>query len=85
MCLGVPAKVLSTGDLSSPMPMGAIDVKGEERPCCFAYLPDVEVGQWVLIQNGFAMDVISEEDAQASFEAIDEFDLLPNQPGSTVR
>ncbi|GAA1472357.1 HypC/HybG/HupF family hydrogenase formation chaperone [Corynebacterium felinum] len=72
MCLGIPARITKIGDFSSPMPMGEIDMVGEKRPCCFAYLPDAEVGQWVLIQNGFAMTTVSEEEAQLALAAIAE-------------
>lgn len=76
MCLGVPGKVLDTGDSASPMPMGTIDVEGESRPCCFAYVPDVEVGNYVLFQHGFAIDIVAEEDAQATLHTMRSFDML---------
>ncbi len=79
MCIGVPARVLDIDrgpEGTSPLPMGAIDVKGEKRPCCFAYVPDARPGDWVLIQTGFAMEVIDAETARASLETIDEFRLL---------
>lgn len=77
MCLGIPAKVVELGDMTTPMPMGTINMKGEDRPCCFAYTPGIEVGDWVLIQNGFAMTVIDDESAQQSLEAIDDLGVLP--------
>lgn len=77
MCLGIPAQVVELGDMNSPMPMGTINMKGELRPCCFAYVPEVEVGDWVLIQNSFAMTVIDDESAQQSLRAIDELGVLP--------
>ncbi|WIM68279.1 HypC/HybG/HupF family hydrogenase formation chaperone [Corynebacterium breve] len=79
MCLGVPARVISTGDTTSPMPMGEIDIKGERRPCCFAYTPDARPGDWVLIQTGFAMQLLDDDSAQAALATIDEFNLLPSQ------
>lgn len=76
MCLGVPGKVLTTGDKASPMPMGTIDVEGEERPCCFAYVPEVEEGNYVLFQHGFAIDIVAEEDAHATLHTMRSFDML---------
>lgn len=77
MCLGIPAKVISVGDTTSALPMGEIDVAGERRPCCFAYLPEAQEGDWVLIQNSFAMTIMDEESARESLEAIEEFNLIP--------
>lgn len=79
MCLGIPAKVVELGDMASPMPMGTINMKGEDRPCCFAYVPEVEVGDWVLIQNSFAMTIIDDESAQQSLDAIDDLGVLPDE------
>lgn len=88
MCIGVPARVLSIdGAGENPMPMGVIDVKGEQRPCCFGYVPEAQAGDWVLIQTGFAMEIIDETTARESLATIDEFDLLPSQrptPGVTA-
>lgn len=79
MCLGIPAQVTSLGDMASPMPMGTINMRGDERECCFAYVPEVEVGDWVLIQNSFAMTIIDDESAQQSIQAIEDIGVLPEQ------
>lgn len=75
MCLGIPGRVTSRG--TDPiMPMGTIDVAGEERACCFAYLPEIEIGQWVLFQNGFAMTSISEQEAHQAMQTMSDYGLL---------
>lgn len=78
MCLGIPAKIMSLEQ--GLMPTATIDVAGQIRSCCTAYVPEVEVGDYVLIQNGFAMSVLSEEDALLSLEAIQEHNLLATAP-----
>lgn len=80
MCLGIPARVIDPGSPDDAFPMGEIDVAGERRPCCFAYVPEAKVGDWVLIQNSFAMTIVDEASAAESMAAIDEFDLLPPSP-----
>lgn len=75
MCLGIPARIVTIDE--GLMPTATIDVAGQIRQCCTAYVPDVEVGDYVLIQNGFAMSVLSEEDALLSLSAIQENNLLP--------
>lgn len=75
MCLGIPARVLTIEP--GLMPSAIIDVAGQIRTCCTAYVPEVAVGDYVLIQNGFAMSVLSEADALLSLEAIQEHNLLP--------
>ena len=53
MCLGIPARVIDPGSSLDPFPMGEIDVAGERRPCCFAYVPEAVAGDWVLVQNSW--------------------------------
>lgn len=77
MCLGIPARVIDPGTPDDPFPMGEIDVAGQRRPCCFAYLPEATAGDWVLVQNSFAMTLVDEESARESLETIEEFDLIP--------
>lgn len=64
MCIGVPGKILAIHDFG-----------GTARRCCLAYVPEAQVGECVIIQNGFAMDVIDEASAKASLEAISELGL----------
>ena len=89
MCLGIPAKVIDAGNPDDAFPMGEIDVAGERRPCCFAYVPEVVVGDYVLVQNSFAMTIVDEAAAAESMATIDEFDLIPaasqNVPGPSPR
>lgn len=75
MCIGIPGKILAIHD--GLMPMADLDFGGTARQCCLAYVPEAKVGDYVLIQNGFAMDVIDEESAQASLAAIAEVGLAP--------
>ncbi|WBT09754.1 HypC/HybG/HupF family hydrogenase formation chaperone [Corynebacterium sp. SCR221107] len=85
MCLGIPARVIDPGSSLDPFPMGEIDVAGERRPCCFAYVPEAVAGDWVLVQNSFAMTIVDEEAARESMQTIEEFDLIPAANGDTPR
>ena len=40
------------------------------------YVPEVAVGDWVFIQNGFIMNLLDEEEARQSLAAIAEYDLI---------
>ena len=42
MCIGIPARIISIeGDV---LPNAVIDVAGQQRTCCLAYLPEAQVG-----------------------------------------
>lgn len=66
MCVGVPCRILSIGD--GPMPMGRIDVAGQVQDACMAYVPEARVGDYVLIQSGFAMNLLTAQEARESLE-----------------
>ena len=74
MCLGVPAQITSLG--VPPLVPGEVLLAGSPRPVNFGYLPEANVGDWVLIRNGFAMDLLTEEEALATLDAIEEHSLF---------
>ncbi|MCQ9125904.1 HypC/HybG/HupF family hydrogenase formation chaperone [Corynebacterium amycolatum] len=74
MCLGIPAKVLAIAD--GPLPMAMVDMAGQKRQCSAMYVPELVVGDWVFVQNGFIMNVLDEQEAKDSLAAIEENDLI---------
>ncbi|MCI7477581.1 MAG: HypC/HybG/HupF family hydrogenase formation chaperone [Selenomonadales bacterium] len=61
MCLAVPAKVIAIKDM-----MATVDLNGVQRDVSTMLLPEAEVGQFVLVHAGFAMQVVSQEDAEVT-------------------
>ena len=64
MCLGVPGLVVEITPDPRGMPMGQVSFGGALREVCFAYVPEVEVGDYVLVHVGFALNTIDEQEAQ---------------------
>ena len=67
MCLAVPGKLIEIDD-SGPMIMGRIDYSGTIQTACIEYIPEVQIGQYVLIHAGFAISIVQEEEAKKSLE-----------------
>jgi hydrogenase expression/formation protein HypC len=89
MCLAIPGQVVALGAPDPLAPMGQVDFGGVVKDVCFAYLPDVQLGEYVLVHVGFAISRIDEQAAHetlatlASLEAYEEdaFDELePSDP-----
>ncbi|MGB9715629.1 MAG: HypC/HybG/HupF family hydrogenase formation chaperone [Thermodesulfovibrionales bacterium] len=60
MCVGVPSKIVKIDDY-----MATIDVEGAQREISLLLLnEDVEVGDYVIVHAGFAIQKIREEDAK---------------------
>ena len=53
MCLAIPGKVIETFDQAG-MLMGKVQFGGIVREACLEYVPETQVGEYVLVHVGFA-------------------------------
>ena len=81
MCLAIPGKVISiTGD-DPVFRMGKIDFGGVIKEVNLCYVPEVKLGDYVVIHVGFALNIIDEEEAQKVFEYLHEMEELSSESG----
>ncbi|MEU6815443.1 HypC/HybG/HupF family hydrogenase formation chaperone [Streptomyces sp. NPDC046860] len=80
MCLAVPGKVVAIDDGADPR-TGLIDFGGVRKQACLEYLPDVHVGEYVIVHVGFALQKLDEESARASLELFEQLGLLEEEFG----
>lgn len=71
MCLSIPGKIIQIDHQNSPL-MGMVDFGGIIKEVCLDYVPEAQVGQYVLIHVGFAISLLDEEEAQARLDTIRE-------------
>ncbi|NLX55399.1 MAG: HypC/HybG/HupF family hydrogenase formation chaperone [Planctomycetaceae bacterium] len=76
MCLGIPGKVLEIHTPDGGMPMGKVEFGGIARDVCLVYLPEVVVGDWVLVHVGFALSKLDEQEAREIFSYIEQIGEL---------
>ena len=69
MCLGVPGKIVEIYE-SGGLQMGKIDFGGVTREACLAYVPEAQIGDYTVIHVGFALHLISEEEANETLELL---------------
>ncbi len=75
MCLGIPGRIVEVYE-SGGLAMGKIDFDGVTREACLAYVPEARVGDYAIIHVGFALNVISEQEAQETLELLRQIDDL---------
>jgi hydrogenase expression/formation protein HypC len=80
MCLGVPGQVVAVYDANG-LRMGTADFGGVRREICLTYVPEAEVGSFVLVHVGFAISVISEADARETRSLLEEIGALSQDSG----
>lgn len=80
MCLGVPGKIIDIYE-GDGLTMGRIDFGGTVREACLAYVPEATVGDYTVIHVGFAISLLSEEEANATLETLREIADLEEELG----
>lgn len=77
MCIAAPAHVV---EINKEEKVLFADFGGARQPAKMDLLPDVEIGDYVLIHAGYAIEKLSEEAAKESLEAWEELlDILEEE------
>ncbi|MHA1886819.1 MAG: HypC/HybG/HupF family hydrogenase formation chaperone [Promethearchaeia archaeon] len=63
MCLAIPGKIISLEDQTA-----LVDFDGSQKKIVIALLPQVQVGDYVIVHAGYAIEKINEEAARESLE-----------------
>jgi len=71
VCLALPGKVTSIEGEGMER-SATVEVGGQTRQVSLALLPEAEVGQWVLFQTGYALQVLPEDEVERLLELIGE-------------
>jgi hydrogenase expression/formation protein HypC len=73
MCLAVPGKVISIEESIDNSPkMAKVDFAGVVQNICIDWLPEVKVGEYVIVHVGFALNKIDEKDAEETLKLLRE-------------
>ncbi len=65
MCLAIPSRITAING-----PIATIDVDGVRREVSLMLLEDVEVGEYVIVHAGFAIQKLEEEAARESLQLL---------------
>ena len=74
MCLAVPGKIVLREDM-----LATVDISGVTRQVSMMLLPDAQVGEFVLVHAGFAVQAIDEEEARQTMELFKELEKYAEQ------
>jgi hydrogenase expression/formation protein HypC len=75
MCLAIPGKVLETYDQRG-LRMARVQFGGIVREACLEYVPETQVGEYVLVHVGFAISRVDEAEAERTYQALRDLDQL---------
>ena len=80
MCLAVPGRVESVFSESGTT-MAQVDFGGVKKKVCLAYLPDTEVGDYVIVHVGFAIQRLDEASAMETLAMFEKLGILEDEFG----
>jgi hydrogenase expression/formation protein HypC len=75
MCLAVPGKIVSTTGEDFAR-LARVDFGGIVKEVNLAYVPEAQIGNYVMVHVGFAISVVDEAEASQVFEYLKQMDEL---------
>lgn len=80
MCLAVPGRVISMAERDQTL-MAQVDFGGVTKDVCLQYIPDVAVGEYVVVHVGFAIQRLDEASAQETLANFEKLGILEEEFG----
>jgi hydrogenase expression/formation protein HypC len=83
MCLTIPGRIVRIEDRDGSGATATIEYPGATRTANLVFLPDAKLGDYVLVQSGFATTRLEENDALEALACAQELDEFRRAPGTT--
>jgi hydrogenase expression/formation protein HypC len=80
MCLAVPGRVVSVHETDGQT-MAQVDFGGLRKEVCLAYIPDVQVDEYVIVHVGFAIQRLDEASARETLASFERLGILEEEFG----
>lgn len=81
MCLGVPGKIIELYT-SNSLHMCKVDFGGVVREACIETLPEAKVGDYTIVHAGFALNLLSEEEARETLDILRQMAMIDDELGA---
>ena len=78
MCLAIPGKVISV-EQSDGLRSGRIQFGGIIRQASLDFVPEAQVGDYVMVHVGYAISLVDEAEAQRTYELLEEMGELERE------
>jgi hydrogenase expression/formation protein HypC len=78
MCLAVPGKILEVEQQANNR-LGTIQFGGITRQAFLDFVPEANVGDYVIVHVGFAISRVDAEEAQRTYDVLNQMGLLEEE------
>lgn len=85
MCLAIPGRILSVSGDEPLLRSAKVDFGGVVKDVSLAYVPEAEIGDYVIVHVGVALNTVEEAEAQRTLEYLRQMDELADTapPGTS--
>ena len=80
MCLAIPGKILSKENIGG-VDVGRVQFGAITREVALGFVPEAEVGDYVMVHVGFAISKVDAEEAQRTYEILEQLGALEEELG----
>jgi hydrogenase expression/formation protein HypC len=78
MCLAIPGRVISIGT-ENALRIGRVKFAGVTQPVSLDFVPEVVVGDYVMVHVGFAISRVDAEEAEQTYRALQQMGMLEGE------
>ena len=78
MCLAIPGKIVEKQEQDGAL-LGRVDFGGVMREVRLDFVPEAQVGEYVVVHVGFALSRLNAEEAQRTFQLLQEMGALEEE------
>jgi len=82
MCLAVPGQIVEATEIGG-VRVGRVDFGGVTRQACLDYVPEAQLGDYVMVHVGFAISKVDEAEAHRALGILQKMGLLEEEIGSS--
>jgi len=78
MCLAIPGKILDISQKDG-VRAGRVEFGGIVNQVCLDFVPEAEVGDYVVVHVGFALSRVDREEAERTYQILEAMGLLEGE------
>jgi len=78
MCLAVPGKIIDTQEIGESR-IGSVQFGGVTRQAYLDFVPDANVGDYVLVHVGFAISRLDAGEAERTYQLLEKLGQLQEE------
>jgi hydrogenase expression/formation protein HypC len=83
MCLAVPGQIIEI-IFGSALRMAKVDFGGVIREVCIETLPEAKVGDYTIVHAGYALNLLSAEEAKETLDLLDQLAQYDDPPADDI-